>query len=78
MTRALLLEAMAASGEPINESAVPMDRLDGVTEAFLVSTGRHVQPIRRLGERALRSCPGPLTAGAATVWHAAYAHAIDP
>ena len=61
VTRALLLEALAAAGTPAAEATVPMSRLDEVTEAFLVSTGRHVQPIRRLDGRALPGCPGPAT-----------------
>jgi branched-chain amino acid aminotransferase len=78
VTRALLLEALAAAGRPAVEAPVPMQRLDEVTEAFLVSTGRHVQPIRRIGERRLPSCPGPFTEVAAEVWRHAVAHTIDP
>lgn len=69
VTRALLLEAMGAAGVRVAEEAVPMSRLDEVTEAFLVSTGRHVQPIRRIDGRELPHCPGPHTAAAARVWH---------
>ena len=78
VTRALMVEAAAAAGEPILEAAVPMRDLERVSEAFLLSTGRHVQPIRRFGEQTLPACPGPLTRRAAAVWHAAYDDAIDP
>jgi len=78
VTRKLLLDAMAAAGEPIIEATVQMSELDRVAEAFLLSTGRHVQPIRRFGERALPDCPGPLTQRAAQVWHDAYDAAVDP
>ena len=78
VTRALLLEALAAAGTPAAEATVPMSRLDEVTEAFLVSTGRHVQPIRRLGGRALPGCPGPATSRAAQIWHEACDRAGDP
>jgi len=78
VTRKLLLDAMAAAGEPIIEATVQMSELDRVAEAFLLSTGRHVQPIRRFGERALPDCPGPLTRRAAQVWHDAFDDAVDP
>ncbi len=78
VTRALMIDAAAAAGEPIVEAAVQMSDLERVSEAFLLSTGRHVQPIRRFGDRVLPACPGPLTQRAATVWHAAYDDAIDP
>lgn len=78
VTRALLLEATAAAGVEVAETAVPMSRLGEVTEAFLVSTGRHVQPIRRIDGRALPHCPGPHTEAAARVWHDAYDDAVDP
>jgi branched-chain amino acid aminotransferase len=78
VTRALLLEALDAAGCPAHEAPVPMSALAEVSEAFLVSTGRHVQPIRRLGGRALDASPGPFTRRAAEVWHDAYDDAIDP
>lgn len=78
VTRALLLEALADAGTPATESTVPMSRLGEVTEAFLASTGRHVQPIDRLGDRRLVGCPGPHTRHAAALWHATYDDAVDP
>ncbi len=78
VTRALLLEALAADGAAAVEAAVPMSELPGISEAFLVSTGRHVQPVRRFGALDLGDVPGPLTRRAAATWHAAYADAIDP
>lgn len=78
VTRALLLEALDVAGRPATEAVVAMDRLGEVSEAFLVSTGRHVQPIRLLGEHRLDGCPGPRTRAAAEVWRDAYADAIDP
>jgi branched-chain amino acid aminotransferase len=78
VTRALLLEALEADGTPALEAVVPMSELDRVSEAFLVSTGRHVQPVRRLGERTLASCPGPHTLVAAAAWQHATALAVDP
>lgn len=78
VTRALLLEATAAAGLEVTEAAVPMSRLGEVTEAFLLSTGRHVQPIRRFGDHELADCPGPHTEAAARVWREAYELAVDP
>ncbi len=78
VTRALLLEAMAAAGHPVHEEALPLDALRDADEAFLLSTGREVQPIRAVDGRALRRAPGPLTERAAQVWDAAYSEAVDP
>lgn len=68
ITRALLIEALSSNGVVVDQRPVPMTGLDRVTEAFLVSTGRHVQPIRRLGALELADCPGPLTRRAHTAW----------
>ncbi len=78
VTRALLIEGLAAAGTPAIEAAIPMSRLGEITEAFLVSTGRHVQPVGRLGDVQLAACPGPLTTHAASVWHAAFDDVVDP
>jgi branched-chain amino acid aminotransferase len=74
----LLLEALESAGRPATEAVVPMARLGEVTEAFLVSTGRHVQPIRLLGAHRLADCPGLRTRVAAEVWRDAFADALDP
>ena len=78
VTRALLLEAMAAAGQPAVEAALPVGALAGATEAFLVSTGRHVQPISHVDGVALPAAPGPLTERAARIWDRAYSDAVDP
>ena len=78
VTRALLLEAMAAAGQPAVEAALPVGALAGAAEAFLVSTGRHVQPISHVDGVALPAAPGPLTERAARIWARAYADAVDP
>ncbi|MEZ5320822.1 MAG: aminotransferase class IV [Microthrixaceae bacterium] len=72
ITRALLLEAGSGT-----EATVPMHRLDEVTEAFLVSTAREVQPIVRLGGRVLSRCPGPHTITATESWARIASHS-DP
>lgn len=68
ITRRLLLDALRSAEVDVSERPVPMSQLEQVGEAFLVSTGRHVQPIRRLGDRRLAACPGPLTVAAHTAW----------
>ena len=78
VTRALLIEALDAAGAPALEEPTPFVRLREAYEAFLVSTARHVQPISHVDGVALGSCPGPLTAHAAAVWHDTYHDAIDP
>lgn len=78
VTRALLLEALAAAGTPAFEEALPLGVLRSADEAFLVSTGRHVQPVRHVDGSPLGSCPGPLTTDASGIWHEAYDDAVDP
>jgi branched-chain amino acid aminotransferase len=63
VTRALLLEAC-----DIDEVDIPANRLEGVTEAFLSSTTRGVQPIASFDGRSLGDVPGPLTATCATAF----------
>ena len=52
---------------PAAEEDIPMAELAAADEVFLVSTGRDVQPVRRVDGRDLPSCPGPLTAGRGSV-----------
>lgn len=73
ITRELVLEW--AGGE---ERDLPMAELAGVSEAFLTSTGRDVQPIRAIDGRALPSAPGPVTAKAMTVFAERGAADLDP
>lgn len=68
VTRALLLEALEAEGCAATQRPVAISRLGDAEEAFLVSTTRHVQPIRAVDGTVLDSCPGPLTRRAASVW----------
>jgi branched-chain amino acid aminotransferase len=81
VTRALLLEAMAAVGQPIAEATLELADLRRADEAFLLSTGREVQPIRAVDGRALPRAPGPLTEAAMAAWDSAYgatARVVDP
>lgn len=78
VTRALLLEALEADGSPAVERPVPISRLADAEEAFLVSTTRHVQPIRAVDGAPLGACPGALTRLAAAVWAARVRPNDDP
>lgn len=78
VTRALLLEALAVAGVPAVEAALPVGALAASSEAFLVSTGRHVQPISHVDGSALPTAPGPLTERAAQIWDHAFTDAVDP
>jgi branched-chain amino acid aminotransferase len=69
INRELLIEAM---GPAVEVDDIPMSDLDTATEMFLTSTGREAQPVRRIDERALPTCPGPLTQAAAKAWTDAY------
>jgi branched-chain amino acid aminotransferase len=72
VTRALVLEVTDAVEEDL-----PMDQLPEVTEAFLTSTGRDVQPISRFDGRDLGD-PGPHTLEAAALFAAMSATDDDP
>ncbi|MDA8038859.1 MAG: aminotransferase class IV [Actinomycetota bacterium] len=63
VTRALLLEASAAE-----EGDIPSASLGEVSEAFLTSTTRGVQPISIFDGRSLGELPGPLTESAGTAF----------
>lgn len=73
ITRSLLIDALLARGEAVEERALGIDALRGATEAFLVSTGREVQPIATVDSVPVRAAPGPLTIAAMRAWDAAFA-----
>lgn len=78
ITRQLLIEALGEHGVVVDERDVPVGSLAAADEAFLVSTGRHVQPISLVDGAALPAAPGPLTQRCAEVWHTAYDDVVDP
>jgi branched-chain amino acid aminotransferase len=65
VTRALIVERC---GLEVDERDVPIGGLAEAEEAFLSSATRNVQAIRRVDERPLPSCPGPLTAAASAAY----------
>lgn len=73
ITRELVLEWFG--GE---EEDVAMDRLPEVTEAFLTSTGRDVQPILHIDGRRVSAGPGPVTTKAMAAFAERSAADVDP
>jgi branched-chain amino acid aminotransferase len=59
VTRALVLELCAEHGMPSEEAALGPSALADADEAFLTSSTREVQSIRRVDGRALPAAPGP-------------------
>lgn len=72
VTRELLLEVAGAVEEDIT-----MGDFAAAGEVFVTSSGRDVQPVHQVGDRALPA-PGPLTAGAAAAFSALVATTLDP
>lgn len=72
ITRSLLIDALRAADTEVAERALRIDALRDTTEAFLVSTGREVQPIARVDSAPLGAAPGPLTRVAMDAWDAAF------
>lgn len=73
ITRELVLEWYG--GE---EEDVPMDRLPEISEAFLASTGRDVQPILHIDGREVSPEPGPVTLKAIAAYAENARKNLDP
>lgn len=73
ITRELVLEWYGAQ-----EEDVPMERLPEITEAFLTSTGRDVQPIMHIDGRRVSAGPGPISRKAGEVFAEYAARHSDP
>jgi branched-chain amino acid aminotransferase len=75
ITRELVLEITDAEEEDIH----PHDFERGaITEAFLTSSTRDVQPISTVDGRELPACPGPLTQKAMDAFAELEARTVDP
>ncbi|MFD0773244.1 aminotransferase class IV [Streptomonospora algeriensis] len=73
ITRELVLEWAGGA-----EADIPMSDLDRISEAFLTSSGRDVQPIRAIDGRELPAAPGPVTRKTMDVFVDRGASDIDP
>ncbi|MEV4255410.1 aminotransferase class IV [Spirillospora sp. NPDC049652] len=73
VTRALVLEWCGGV-----ERDVPLSELYRAEEAFLASTTRNVQPIRKVDGTVLPAAPGPITLKAMEVFAARSAELVDP
>ncbi|MCB0990810.1 MAG: aminotransferase class IV [Acidimicrobiales bacterium] len=77
VTRALVIEGLAAGGVEVLEVAIPFEHLQECTEAFLTSSTRDVQGISAIDGRAI-AAPGPLTRLATQALADVRAGNIDP
>ncbi|QBI53688.1 aminotransferase class IV [Streptomonospora litoralis] len=73
ITRELVLEWAGGT-----EADIAMSDLERVSEAFLTSSGRDVQPIRAVDGRELPAAPGPVTRKTMDVFTERGASDIDP
>lgn len=72
VTRALVIDSLRGTVTEVEERQMPIEALERADEAFLVSTGREVQPIGAVDGASLPAAPGPLTREAMAAWDAAY------
>lgn len=61
VTRALVLEACAAAGVVVEETALPIAALQTCDEAFLTSSTRDVHPLARIDQRSMPGVSGDVT-----------------
>ena len=78
VTRALGLELCEREGISAAETDLPLEALRDAEEAFLTSTTRDVQPIRRVDSRELPLVPGEVTAKLRRAFRAMAEAEIDP
>jgi branched-chain amino acid aminotransferase len=68
VTRSLVLELARDLGLPARESPVTMGTWTNLSEAFLTSTTRDIQPVGRIDDRDLAAAPGQITDLLAREW----------
>lgn len=78
VTRALVLEACAAAGIAVEETALPIAVLQTCDEAFLTSSTRDVHPLARIDQRAMPGVDGPVTQRVAQAFQDFVAGREDP
>lgn len=78
VTRALVLEACAAAGIPVEETALPMSVLQSCDEAFLTSSTRDVHPLAKIDQRPMPGVEGAVTQRVAQAFRDFVAGRDDP
>lgn len=78
VTRALVLEACAAAGIPVEETALPMSVLQTCDEAFLSSSTRDVHPLAKIDQRSMPGVDGAVTQRVAQAFRDYVAGRDDP
>ncbi|MFN0130518.1 MAG: aminotransferase class IV [Verrucomicrobiales bacterium] len=68
VTRSLVLELARELGLQVREGPVTIESWTRLSEAFLTSTTREIQPIGRVDGRDLAAAPGPITELLARAW----------
>lgn len=77
VTRALVIEGLAAGGVEVLEQPIPFEHLQTCSEAFLTSSTRDVQGISAIDGREL-DAPGKWTKLASEALHEVRAGSLDP
>lgn len=70
VTRSLVLELARELDLPAREGSVTIESWARLSEAFLTSTTRDIQPIGRVDDTELAAAPGPITELLARAWRA--------
>ena len=78
VTRALVLEACAAAGIVVEETALPIAALQTCDEAFLTSSTRDVHPLARIDQRGMPGVSGAITQRVARAFQDFVAGRDDP
>lgn len=78
VTRALTLEACAAAGIAVDETALPISILQTCDEAFLTSSTRDVHPLARINQRDMPGLASPITQRVAQAFCGFVAGRDDP
>ncbi|WP_395744735.1 aminotransferase class IV [Prosthecobacter sp.] len=78
VTRALVLEACAAAGIAVDETAIPIAMLHTCDEAFLTSSTRDVHPLAKIDQRPMPGVSGAITQRVARAFQDFVAGRDDP
>jgi branched-chain amino acid aminotransferase len=61
ITREVLFELAPGAGIPMREATLAAADLLDADEAFITSSLKELAPVRTVGDRVIRTCPGPVT-----------------